>query len=200
MLKWDDYRRRTGLIIVLSGPSGVGKDSVLEELIRVCPDLHRCVTTTTREPRPGEVDGKDYRFVSISEFRKMVDQGEFLEFAEVHGNMYGTPRSWVAEQAAAGRDVVLKIDVQGGLAVKNRIPEAVMVFLVPPSLQELERRLRSRLTESEAQVTKRLLDAESELQHLPCYQYMIENDRVEEAVSKLRSVIVAERSRVVPPN
>ncbi len=198
MLNWNDYRRKTGLVIVLSGPSGVGKDRVLEEFVKVCPDVYKCVTATTRAPRPAEVPGRDYHFLSVDQFRRMVDDQQFLEFAEVHGNLYGTPKSWVLEQAAQGRDVVLKIDVQGGISVKKQIPEAVMIFLVPPSLEELERRLRSRGTENESEATKRLLDAQSELQYLPCYQYMVVNDVVEKAVEELRAVIVAERSRIVP--
>jgi guanylate kinase len=200
MANWNNYRRKSGLVIVLSGPSGVGKDRVLEEFLNDCPDVHKCVTVTTRAPRQSEQIGKDYHFVSVADFRGMVDEGKFLEFAEVHGNLYGTPREWVEEQTAAGNDVILKIDVQGGLAVKNQIPEAIMVFLVPPSIEELERRLRSRRTESEADVTKRLLDAQSELQHISRYQYAVENDIVEDAVTKLRAIVVAERSRIALPD
>ncbi|MBI2844528.1 MAG: guanylate kinase [Armatimonadetes bacterium] len=197
MLDWNNYRRRTGLVIVLSGPSGVGKDCVLEEFIKLCPDVRRCITYTTRTPRAGEGSGKDYHFVSVEEFGRMVEDCWFLEFAEVHGNLYGTPRSWVEEERAAGRDVVLKIDVQGGVAVKRQIPDAVMVFLVPPSLEELDRRLRSRLTEADAELTKRLLDARSELAYISSYEYMIENDVVFGAASKLRAIVIAERSRIV---
>ena len=199
MQNWDSYRRKTGLVIVLSGPSGVGKDCVLEEFVNIQPDVNRCVTVTTRAPRPGEESGKDYHFVSVEEFRRMDEEGEFLEFAEVHGNLYGTPRRWVEGQTAAGRDVVLKIDVQGGIAVKRQVPDAVMVFLSPPSIEELEKRLRSRLTESEAEVTKRLLDARSELAHILSYEYMIENDVVKEAASRLRAIVIAERSRIIHP-
>lgn len=197
-LSWNDYRRKSGLVIVLSGPSGVGKDRVLEEFVKICPDVSRCVTATTRAPRPKEVAGRDYHFVSVDDFRQMVEDKEFLEFAEVHGNLYGTPRQWVVDQAVAGRDVILKIDVQGGIAVKNQIPEAVMIFLVPPSLNELERRLRSRNTECEADLTKRLLDAQSELRYISSYQYMVVNDVLGDAVAQLRAIVVAERSRIMP--
>lgn len=199
MQDWNKYRHKTGLVIVLSGPSGVGKDRVLEEFVKLCPDVLRCVTVTTRPPRANEVAGKDYHFVSIQDFRRMVDAGEFLEFAEVHGNLYGTPRAWVDEQVNAGRDVALKIDVQGGISVKKQVPNAIMVFLVPPSLEELEHRLRSRLTESDAEITKRLLDARSEFEHICCYQYMVENDVVEKAASELRAIVIAERRRIVSP-
>ncbi|HOM71494.1 MAG TPA: guanylate kinase [Armatimonadota bacterium] len=194
---WDNYRRKTGLVIVLSGPSGVGKDSVLEEFTRQCPQVTRCVTVTTRPPRNNEQQGVDYHFVSVDKFRQMVDEGQFLEFAEVHGNLYGTPKPWVLEQMAAGRDSILKIDVQGGISVKNQIPEAVMIFLVPPSLEELERRLRSRLTETDNDIEKRLLNARSELEHIPYYEYIIDNDIIENAVEKLRAIIIAEHSRIV---
>jgi guanylate kinase len=192
----DQYRRKTGLVIVLSGPSGVGKDCVLEEFVKVSSEVSRCVTVTTRPPRPNEESGRDYHFVSVEEFRRMVEAGEFLEYAHVHGNLYGTPRRWVVEQTAVGRDVVLKIDVQGGISVNRQLPDAVMVFLVPPSLEELERRLRSRMTESEAEVTKRLLDARNELAQIVSYEYVIENDSIEDAVSGLRSIVIAERSRI----
>jgi guanylate kinase len=129
----------------------------------------------------------------------MVAKEHFLEFAEVHGNFYGTPKPCVLERAAAGFDTVLKIDVQGGLTVKKQIPEAVMIFLVPPSLDELERRLRSRLTESEEQIAKRLLDARTELEQIPYYEYIVENDTIEEAASQLKAIIIAERHRIMPP-
>jgi guanylate kinase len=199
MQSWDKCRRKSGLVVVLSGPSGVGKDRVLEEFVKSCPEVRRCVTFTSRAPRESEQNGKDYHFVSAREFRRMVEEGQFLEFAEVHGNLYGTPRGWVMEEMAAGRDVILKIDVQGGIAVKRQIPDAAMAFLVPPSLQELERRLRSRLTESEKAVAKRLLDARGELEQISCYEYVIENDSVEAAVATLRAIVIAERCRIQPP-
>jgi guanylate kinase len=199
MQSWDSYRRKSGLVIVLSGPSGVGKDRVLEEFVKVCPEVSRCVTVTSRAPRDSEQNGKDYHFVSAEDFRRMAEEGQFLEYAEVHGNLYGTPRAWVMEQTAAGRDVLLKIDVQGGIAVKSQIPEAVMAFVVPPSLEELERRLRSRLTESETAVTKRLLDARRELERISSYEYLIENDSVETAVATLRAIVIAERCRIRLP-
>jgi guanylate kinase len=196
MQSWDSWRRRTGLVIVLSGPSGVGKDSILKQFVRVCPDVAHCATFTTRAPRPGEREGKPYHFVSADEFGRMAQSGSFLEYAEVHGNMYGTPRGWVLEETSAGRDVILKIDVQGGIAVKKQLPEAVLVFVAPPSMRELERRLRSRLTESEAEVAKRLGDARVELEKIPHYDYLITNAVVRDAVDKLRAIVVAERCRV----
>lgn len=196
MRTWDRHLRKNGLLIVLSGPSGVGKDAVLGELERIHPAVRRCVTTTTRARRETELDGKDYTFVSVEEFRARAEAGEFLEYAEVHGNLYGTPRAWVQDTLARGCDVVLKIDVQGGLAVKRQMPSAVLVFLVPPSLKELERRLRSRLSESEAEIARRLLNARKEFEQIPCYDYIIENGSVRQAAEELRAIIIAEHRRV----
>lgn len=196
MRNWDDYKRKGGLLIVLSGPSGVGKDSVLDELNKTYHALNKCVTMTTRNPREGEVDGVDYTFVTVDEFRKRVDESGFLEFAEVHCNLYGTPKNWVEESLALGKDIVLKIDVQGGLAVKEKMPSAVMVFLLPPSMEELERRLRSRLTETDAEMQTRLLNAHKELEQIPHYDYVIVNDSISKAAEELKAVIIAEHCRV----
>ena len=189
-------KNESGLLIVLSGPSGVGKDAVLKGLEMNWPSLRRCVTITTRPPRNGEQDGVDYTFVSVDEFRRMVEAGDFLQYAQVHGNMYGTPRRWVEENLREGTDVGPKIDVQGGIAVKKLMPSAIMVFLSPPSLEELERRLRSRLTETENEVTKRLLDARKELQEMNHYDYVVVNDSLDCAVEHLKAVIIAEHCRI----
>jgi len=196
MRTWDKYVRRGGLLLVLSGPSGVGKDAVLGELEKIYPSAQRCVTVTTRPRRENEQNGVDYTFVSASEFRRRAEEGAFLEYAEVHGYLYGTPRQWVEDQLSKGIDVVLKIDVQGGLNVKRIKPEAILIFLVPPSLEELERRLRSRNSESEESVTRRLLNARKELEQIPHYDYMIENSSIEYAAEELKAVIVAEHCRV----
>lgn len=182
--------------MVVSGPSGVGKDAVLAELGRICPDVRRCVTTTTRPPREDEIAGVDYTFVSLDEFQRGIAEGAFLEHAEFCGNLYGTPKRWVEEQLAAGVDVVLKIDVQGGLAIKRLKPEAVLVFLVPPSIEEMERRLRARGTESQEVIDGRLKRALVELEHVPDYDYVIENDSVGKAAEDLKAVIIAEHCRV----
>lgn len=196
MQTWDKYIKKEGLLLVVSGPSGVGKDAVLAELMQTYPGVYICVTTTTRAPRDGEVDGVDYTFVPVEEFRRRVEADDFLEYAEVHGNMYGTPRSWVEDRLSRGDDIILKIDVQGGLAVKQRMPQAVMIFLVPPSLEELERRLRSRLTESDDEIAQRLLNARTELEHIPCYDYVVENDTLRKAADELRAIIIAEHCRI----
>ena len=196
MRTWDEHLRGGGLLIVLSGPSGAGKDAVLGELEKTYPRARRCVTTTTRARRNSEQDGVDYSFVSMREFRKRAEAGGFLEYAEVHGHLYGTPRQWVEENLASGGDVVLKIDVQGGLNVKRTMPQAVMVFLVPPSMEELERRLRSRNTDSDEDVARRLLNARKELEQIPHYDYIIENNSIQQAAEELRAVIVAEHLRI----
>lgn len=188
-----------GRLFVVSGPSGVGKDTVLARLREIQPDIRWCVTASTRPMRPGESQGRPYRFLSIAEFREMVERDEFLEYARVNGgNLYGTPRRWVEEQRAAGHDVLLKIDVQGGLTVRSKVPDAILIFLEAPSLAELEKRLRARQTETEEQITTRLLDARSELEQRRHYDYAVVNDEVEMAADRLRAIILAERSRLRP--
>jgi len=187
-----------GRLVVVSGPSGVGKDTVLTHLHRVMPDVLRCVTATTRRPRPGEVPGRDYLFLSVAEFRDLVEADAFLEYANVHENLYGTPRAWVEARRDEGQDVLLKIDVQGGLTVRAQVHDAVLVFLRPPTVAELERRLRARLTETEEEIVRRLLNARSELQQMPLYDYAVINDEVHRAADLLRAIILAERCRVHP--
>jgi len=196
MRTWDDHVLCGGLLIVLSGPSGVGKDAVLSELEKIYPKFQRCVTTTTRKPRENEVDGVDYFFISVDDFRARAEAGGFLEYANVHGNLYGTPRQWVDEKLREGVDVMLKIDVQGGLNVKKQMPSAVMIFLVPPSLEELERRLKGRNTESNEDLTKRLLNARKELDQIPHYDYLIENNSLAKTAEELKAVIIAEHCRI----
>lgn len=190
-----------GMLIVLSGPSGVGKDTLLDRLLTEetgSPDssvLRRCVTATTRAPRPGEVDGLDYHFWQPAEFEARAAQGALLEWAVVHGHQYGTPRAWVEARRAEGEDIILKIDVQGGLKVKERCPEAVLIFLLPPSMAELEQRLRQRHTDTEDQIAKRQADARNELNKARMYDYLVVNDHLETAVGRVGSIITAERCR-----
>jgi guanylate kinase len=188
---------RSGKLYVLSGPSGVGKDTVLAALRVRVPSLAVCITATTRTMRPGESQGVPYQFLSVVEFEEMVRADAFLEYARVNGNnLYGTPRSWVEEQRAAGRDVLLKIDVQGGLAVRAKVSDAVLIFLDPPSMEELERRLRARSTEDEDAIRVRLLDARSELAQRPHYDYAVPNDTVESAAEKLQAILTAEACKI----
>ena len=175
----------------------MGKDTVLAALLSRQPDIRVCVTATTRAMRPGESQGNPYQFLSVTEFETLVNQDAFLEYARVNGgNLYGTPRSWVEQNCAAGHDVILKIDVQGGVAVHEKVHDAILIFLEPPSLAELERRLRARCTETEDQIKVRLLDARNELAQKPHYRYAVVNDSLESAVDHLRGIILAERCRV----
>ncbi|MEI8332480.1 MAG: guanylate kinase [Chloroflexota bacterium] len=164
-------------LVIISGPSGVGKDTIIEAMRRLptAAAYHYVVTCTTRAPRPGEVDGIHYRFVTPATFAELRDEDGFLEWAEVHGNWYGTPRDSVRAALAAGRDVVLKIDVQGAEMVKKRVPEAILIFLVPPSMQELFRRLRSRATESADELEIRQRNAAIELARREDYDHVVEN-------------------------
>lgn len=187
---------RRGILFVLSAPSGAGKDTILSHFLAQSDGIVRCVTATTRPPRPGEVNGRDYHFLSEEEFEREAQSGELLEWAFVHGHRYGTPRRWVMEQLARGQDVILKIDVQGGLAVRERCPDAVLIFVMPPSLEVMEQRLRKRGLESEAQIQRRLQDAPGELAHASHYDYVIVNDVLEVAVAKLAAIVAAERCRV----
>ena len=194
-----------GLLVVVSGPSAVGKDTVLDALLSRADlprPVQKCVTTTTRPPRPKdggrgmEEDGVDYHFVSPARFNEMVAHDELLEYAEYADNYYGTPRAWVSERRDRGIDVILKIEVQGGLIVQEKAPDAVLVFLQPPSLEELERRLRHRRTDSEDQIAKRLLHARKEMDQRPHYDYAVTNDSVEDAVDAIRAVLRAEHCRI----
>lgn len=188
-----------GRLFVVSGPSGVGKDSVLTALFAssACPPgLLRCVTATTRAPRPGEMPGRDYFFLTRSEFEGRIAQGFFLEHAVYNGDRYGTPGGYVAQQRAQGHDVLLKIEVQGALQVRAAVPDAILIFLAPPCWKELERRLRSRATDDPAEVARRLAIAQEEMQAAPRYDYLVVNAKVEEAADALRAIVIAERCRI----
>jgi len=185
-----------GLLLVLSAPSGCGKTTIVKRVMENLPGLVFSVSHTTRQPRPGEVDGIHYHFVDgvlFSAMRSRRPSG-FLEWAEVHGNMYGTSVEEVDKHQRAGSDVILDIDVQGSAQVRQRA-NPVTIFIAPPSLAELERRLRGRGTESEATIAVRLNNARKELACTGVYDYLIINDRLEDAVESLRSIIIAERCR-----
>jgi guanylate kinase len=180
---------------VIAGPSGVGKGSVVRRLLSWDPEgLVLSVSATTRPPREGEVDGRDYRFVSPKEFRAMVERGELLEWAEVFGHLYGTPASFVDEQRRAGHDVLLEIDVQGAGQVRLVAPDAVLVLLEPPSLEELGRRLKGRGTELDATIAERLSKAEWELSQGERFDHVVVNDDLERASSQVAAIIEASRS------
>jgi len=185
-----------GLLIVFSGPSGVGKSKVLEGAAYQLHNLRKSVSVTTRPPRPGEVDGQDYHFRSTFEFDQMVARGELLEWAQYIDHRYGTPRAWVEERLAQGDDLVLEIDVQGGMRVRALYPNAVMIFMIPPTLAELRRRLQGRNTEPDKVVARRLEAAKGELKIAQKeYCYIICNDRIPEAVEDFVAIIRAEKCR-----
>lgn len=187
---------RRGILFVLSAPSGAGKTTLSRQLLARTPDLHPSVSYTTRSPRKGEVNGKDYFFVSEERFAHLCGAGMFAEWARVHEYSYGTPRAPLDEALAYGRDLLLDIDVQGARQLKAMYNEAVSIFVLPPCWSELENRLRGRSTESEDAVARRLRRAREEADELFSYDYWLINDRVERAVSALRGIIVAERARV----
>ena len=188
--------KKQGLLIVLSGPSGSGKNTVCDMAREVMPNIWESVSMTSRKPRKGEVDGKDYYFVSEEEFEKNIEEGKMLEHAKFAGNYYGTPRESVQKQLDAGKDVLLVIEIQGALQIKEKIPQALFVFLLPPSMKELKRRLRMRKTETEEKLMERFETAYKEINELPKYNYVIVNDKADEAARKLEAIINAEKCRV----
>ncbi len=185
-----------GKLFVISAPSGTGKTTLLRRVMARLSGLSFSVSHTTRSPRPGERDGVDYHFVSKTEFLAMIDQGLFLEHAEVHGNLYGTSRGAIDQQRSAGIDVILDIDVQGASILRRSSQlEATHIFISPPSISELEKRLRGRGTESQEMIAIRLSNARNELQAVHEYEYLVINDLLEDTVDLLASIIVAERAR-----
>jgi guanylate kinase len=184
-----------GSLLIVVAPSGAGKTSLVRQLLTARPGLRLSVSYTTRAPRPGECDGVDYHFVSTASFLERRDRGEFLEWAEVHGNHYGTSRAWIAEQMAAGVDIVLEIDWQGAAQVRSRFPEAVSVFVAPPSLEVLRARLTARGQDSAPVIARRLQAAHSELEHAGDCQYVIINQDFAVACQELVAVVDAARCR-----
>ena len=182
-----------GLLLVISTPSGGGKGTILKELFAQEENLRLSVSATTRQPRPGEENGKQYFFLSREEFETKIQTGQMLEYAEYVGNYYGTPREPVERWMDQGRDVVLEIEVKGGAQVKKLVPECVSIFILPPSMQVLEKRLRGRGTEEEATIQQRLAKAREEIPHAKEYDYVVFNDRLEDAVSDLRAIIHGEK-------
>ncbi|HAL31056.1 MAG TPA: guanylate kinase [Coriobacteriia bacterium] len=182
-----------GSLFIISGPSGAGKGTLVDRLVARVPRLWVSVSATTRLPRPGEVDGVDYVFLTPGEFERRVEAGEFLEWAEVHGNRYGTLRSTVEERLAEGVDVILEIDPQGAFQVKEQMPESVLVFITAPSLSELERRIRHRGAETDEQVRTRLETAERELRLVGTYDHVVENDDVVMATERLAGIVESHR-------
>lgn len=184
-----------GLLFVVSAPAGCGKDTILEQLFKKTDTVGYSVSATTRAPREGEVDGVHYHFRTRDEFERMIKGGEVLEYTEYCGNYYGTPRKGVEDLLAEGKDVILKIEVEGAMNIKRIFPECCLVFILPPSLAELERRLRKRGTETEDKIILRTKQAKSELEFAKNYDYYIVNGELEKAVDDLLAVIRAEKLR-----
>ena len=187
--------RRRGTLFVVSAPSGAGKTTLCREARLRIPALAYSVSVTTRAPRPGEIDGVDFSFVDEDAFRAMLARGEFAEWATVHDHLYGTPGRALEQALAGGRDVLLDIDTQGAAQVRARYPEAVLVFIVAPSMKELEQRLRERRSDNEQEIARRLARAREEIALWRRYDYLIVNRDVKEAMEQLASIIQAERSR-----
>nr|WP_295971966.1 guanylate kinase [uncultured Bacillus sp.] len=187
-----------GLLIVLSGPSGVGKGTVRKALFSQ-PDLNfkYSISMTTRDPREGEVDGIDYFFKSKAEFEKLIEQGKLLEYAEFVGNYYGTPVDYVQETLDNGKDVFLEIEVQGARQVREKFPDGLFIFLMPPSLSELKNRIVTRGTETEEIINNRLNVAKEEIEMMHLYDYVVENDQIELACERIKAIVVAEHCRRV---
>ncbi len=188
------------LLVVLSGPSGVGKDAALAELKKLDRPWHFAVTATTRPQRPGERDGEDYIFLDNDTFLKMKERDEFLECAQVYGRWYGVPRSQVRQGLHDGRDVILKVDVQGAATIRQLAPEAVFIFMVPGSLDELPRRLAQRMTESSPEMEIRLDVAREELTRAEEFEYRVVNrdDSLDQAIADIDAIVTAEKCRIVP--
>jgi len=184
-----------GSLIIISSPSGGGKGTLIKEVLKTVSNIGYSVSYTTREQRSGETNGRDYFFVGAAEFRRLIDAGEFLEYAEVHGNFYGTSVNQVFAETNLGRDVILEIDVQGAQNVRSKIPEAVSIFILPPSFEVLRRRLVARKTEKKEDLELRLQNSFDEVRRFTDFEYIIINDEVSNAARNLESVILAERMK-----
>ena len=186
---------RKGLLILISGPSGTGKGTVCDLLRQKHPEISYSISATTRQPRPGEQDGVNYYFYTKEKFQEMIDQGQLLEWAEVYGNFYGTPKQKVLDRLEAGEDILLEIDTQGALNVMKVMPEGLFIFLLPPSLEELAARLKGRGTETEESLHRRLGAAVDEIKLATKYRYVVVNDKVEDAQETIAKIIEAEHNR-----
>lgn len=186
---------RKGLLILISGPSGTGKGTVCDLLRQKHPEISYSISATTRQPRPGEQDGVNYYFYTKEKFREMIDHGQLLEWAEVYGNFYGTPKQKVLDRLEAGEDILLEIDTQGALNVMKVMPEGLFIFLLPPSLEELAARLKGRGTETEESLHRRLGAAVDEIKLATKYRYVVVNDKVEDAQETIANIIEAEHHR-----
>ena len=190
-------KKRKGLLIVVSAGSGAGKSTLCRQLLKRRKNLVFSISATTRQPRPGEKEGKDYFFVTEAAFKAMRGRGDLAEWAKVHHlDYYGTPKAYLERMRAAGKDVLLDIDVQGALQVKRRFPEAILIFITTPTFADLERRLRSRSSETEGQIRQRLADARHELEFLGEYGYNVVNDHIPQALKRLEAILDAESLKI----
>lgn len=185
----------SGTLLIITAPSGAGKTTLVRELLERDAGVQLSISYTTRAPRPGERDGREYHFVDVATFETLRDRGEFLEWAEVHGNYYATSRVWLRDQMAQGRDILLEIDWQGAQQVRRVFPEAVGVFILPPSMDALEQRLRGRGTDSDEVIVRRLLGARGEMRHVGEFDYVILNDTLSDALEDLVAVVRTSRLR-----
>ncbi len=187
---------KRGQLVVISGPSGSGKSTVIKEVYRQRSGLHFSVSYTTRPPRPGEENGVHYHFISRERFEELIGQGMFLEYAQYQGNYYGTGRDVVEDMLAKGQDVLLDIEVQGAASVRKLFPEATLIFMIPPSFAELARRLRGRNSEDETVIQGRLARAREEYKQIPMYDYLVINDKIDDAASEVLAILKAQDCRV----
>ena len=192
--------KKAPLLIVLSGPSGVGKDAILAKMKESGYPLEYITTVTTRPRRPAERDNVDYHFISLERFQETVESGELLEWAEVYNNWYGVPKETVKKALDRGQDTIIKIDVQGATTIKKIIPQALFIFLIPPSVEELVTRIKQRRTESAFDLALRIRLAEEEMEQLPLFDYVVVNrpGEIDQAVSEIKAIIAAEKCRVSP--
>ena len=183
----------SGNLYVVAAPSGAGKTTLVRMLLEREPAVHLSISFTTRAPRPGEQNGREYHFIAVDAFRGMISRDEFLEWAEVHGNFYGTSKKWISDQLAEGHDVLLEIDWQGAQQVRKLFPEAIGVFILPPSMDELTRRLTGRGTDAPDVIERRLAAAEAEMRHVGEFDYVIINDQLDQALDDLRAIVRCSR-------
>lgn len=188
-----ETQQYSGRLFLVTAPSGAGKSSLVNALLQLEPAIKLSISHTTRAPRPGEENGREYHFVTVEEFEAMKARGDFLESALVHGNCYGTSRVWIEEQMKAGNDVLLEIDWQGARQVRERFAGTVGIFILPPSIEALEWRLHHRGTDSEQTITRRLLGAGAEMAHAPEFEYVIINEDFDAALAQMRAVVIASR-------
>ncbi len=189
-------QRERGSLIVVSGPSGCGKGTVIQEFLNTNKDAWLSISCTSRDPRPGDVPNETYFFITRDEFEEKISKAEFLEYAEYNGNYYGTPKEHIEEKLTKGIDVILEIEVQGALKVKELVPEAICIFIMPPSMKELKKRLVGRGTESKEKVLGRFKTAYQEINNVTNYNYVVTNDTIENAVKKIAAILLSETCRV----